>query len=82
MTMRHLFVCTICERDIADFDCRNGRDRHLEPICNYCEGAYADRGPAAGHFMDRRIAIRLSALANALHSKASCIEWEGRYGRA
>lgn len=80
--MKHLFDCAICERSVTDYADRNGRDRHIAPICRSCEGHYSDRGPAAGAFMDRRIACRLSAIANALHGTASSIEWGHRYGRA
>jgi hypothetical protein len=80
--MKHLFNCSICQRDIRDFDFRNGRDRHIAPICRFCEGEYSERAPNAGAFMDRRIACRLSAIAHALHNRASIIDWERRYGRS
>jgi hypothetical protein len=76
-----LFDCAICERPVVDYPFRNGRDRHLAPVCRSCEGHYSDRVPNAGAFMDRRKAAHLSALANALLGAASCREWEMRYGR-
>lgn len=80
--MNHLFVCVICERDVVDYFDRNGRDRPISPICRSCEGHYSDRAPSHGAFMDRRNTVRLSAIANALHGIASCMDWERRYGRA
>lgn len=80
--MMHLFDCVICERDISDYDFRNGRDRHIAPICRGCEKHYSDREPGAGAFMDRRNACRLSAIANALCGTANVKDWERRYGRA
>ena len=80
--MIHLFDCIVCERSVTDYPDRNGRDRHIAPICNNCERGYGDRGPTAGNFMDRRNAVRLSAIANALHNRASCLNWERRHGRA
>lgn len=80
--MQHLFDCVVCERDVVDYDSRSGRDRHIEPICRFCERHYSDRAPIAGAFMDRRLACRLSAIANALQGATSSIEWGRRYGRA
>ena len=80
--MERLFNCVVCRRDIIDFPNRNGRERHIDPICRLCEREYGERVPHAGAFMDRRIAFRLSAIANALHNQAGLMEWESRYGRA
>lgn len=80
--MKHLFDCVICEREICDYDFRNGRERHVAPVCLMCERHYSDRGPQAGSFMDRRLACQVSALSNMLLSKANCLDWERRYGFA
>jgi hypothetical protein len=80
--MERLFDCVICEREVVDYDFRNGRDRHIEPNCRFCEGHYSDKGPGAGAFMDRRMACRLSAIANALLGTANAKDWERRYGRS
>ena len=81
--MEHLFTCAICERRVIDYADRNGRDRHIAPICNYCEDVYGDRGrPTSGAFMDRRNAARLSAISNALSCLAHNKQWSARYGRA
>lgn len=77
---RLLFNCAICQRDIRDYEFRKGRDRHIAPICKYCEGEYGDRAPMAGAFMDRRLAVQVSALANALNSRAHMINWRRLYG--
>jgi len=78
--LEHLFTCVICERDVVDYAIRNGRDKHLAPLCRSCEHHYGDRSPTAGAFMDRRLAVQVAALANALCNKAHCIEWGRRYG--
>ncbi len=77
-----LFVCAICEREIRDWTGRNGRDRHVAPVCRLCEDRWAGAVPKAGAFMDRRKAAQVSALANALNGKAHALDWEARYGRA
>jgi hypothetical protein len=76
-----LFKCQICRHDVFDIP-RNGKDRHLRPICQCCEQSYSDRKPTHGAFMDRRFACQLSALANALSNQAYQIEWSRKYGRA
>lgn len=82
MPWQHLFDCVICGRDVVDFAERNGRDRQLSPICRGCESRYGERAPSSGAFMDRRLAVQVSALANALHGTAGCMEWEAtRYVR-
>lgn len=77
-----LFDCAICRREIVDYRTRNGRDRHIAPVCRSCEGYHSDSAPKAGAFMDRRKATQLSALSNALLGEASCKQWENKYGRA
>jgi len=78
--MELLFTCAICRRDVHDYSCRNGRDRALSPLCRYCEGYYGDTKPGDGAFMDRRVAVQISALANALRSEAGIREWSARHG--
>lgn len=72
-----LFRCAICDREIRDYPGRNGRDRHLAPVCRVCEHYWTERvgKPAGGSFMDRRKAMQITALAEALHSKAASIQW-------
>ena len=79
-----LFCCAICRREIRDYPNRNGRDRHLAPICRLCEGQYNERTgkPKGGSFMDRRKALQINALAECLRGAAYAKQWEGRYGRA
>lgn len=76
--MEHLFTCIVCGRDVSDYRHRNGRDRHIAPLCRGCESYYGDRSPQAGAFMDRRIATRVSALANALCGEAHAKQWSCR----
>ena len=80
MAWQYLFTCIICERDINDLYERDSRDRHIEPVCRYCEGWRGSRVPPAGAFMDRRLTKIVSALADALNGEAHAIEWRGRYG--
>lgn len=82
MMIQHLFSCVICQREIHDYPRRNGRDRHIEPVCRSCEYYQSDRVPKVGAFMDRRRAAQLSALANALLGEVHSRQWEMRYGRA
>lgn len=83
MSYEHLFSCVVCRRDVWDFTFRNGRDRHIAPICNGCErGRYGERAPKAGAFMDRRMAVRVSVLANTLLSEASWKQWRSAHARA
>ena len=79
-----LFVCGICEREVRDWPGRDGRHRNVEPICLRCEHIWTDRigRPQAGAFMDRRKAMHVIALSNALHNEASVKQWEARHGRA
>lgn len=80
--MERLFTCAICRRDVVDYPDRNGRERHLAPLCRFCEGYYGDRKPMAGAFMDRRLAVQISALASALTGEAHSKQWSARHGRA
>jgi hypothetical protein len=77
-----LFLCVICESEVRDYPHRNGRDRHLSPICRYCEGFWTQRvgKPSGGSFMDRRKSMQIFALAEALHSKAAAIQWGAQHG--
>jgi len=76
-----LFRCAICEREVRDYPNRIGRDRHLEPLCLYCEGEWTKgKGKIhVGTFMDRRKAMQIHALSEALISKAYMMQWEARH---
>ena len=79
------FVCAACEQTI-DRRWWSARDRHrdLPPICTPCEHRYTRSvgEPRHGSFMDRRNAMRISALAECLLGTASSMDWSARYGRA
>lgn len=79
-----LFRCAICQRDIRDCPDRNGRDRHLSPICRGRERVWSERigKPTAGAMMDRRKAMQVVALSEALRSEAAAIEWRHKYAGA
>ena len=79
-----LFRCALCERDIKDYPNRNGRDRHLEPVCRLCESMWTEgtAKPKHGAMMDRRKALHVLALSNALHNAAALSQWSASHGRA
>lgn len=79
-----LFVCAICEREVRDYPDRNGRERHLAPLCMRCERTWTERVGKSSHgaFMDRRKSSHILALSNALHNAAAIKQWDARYGRA
>lgn len=79
-----LFRCAICQHDVRDFPNRNGRDRHLSPICRGCERGWSERigKPTSGAMMDRRKTMQVVALSEALRSEASAIEWRHKYASA
>ena len=82
MGERILFTCAICERPVRMWGMNHGRDEQIAPVCRYCEKHYGSRAPQAGAFRDRRKAVQISALAEALSSRARIMQWEGRYVRA
>ncbi len=79
-----LFVCAICEREVRDYAFRVGRDRHLAPVCKLCEHMWTEGTgrPKDGSMMDRRKAMQIIALSNALHNSAALREYEAKHGRA
>jgi hypothetical protein len=77
--MEHLFTCCICGYDVRDYRFRKGRDKHIEPVCRGCEQNYGERTPIAGAFLDRRLAVQIAALANALNCEAHTLHWK-RHG--
>lgn len=84
------FVCAICQRNV---DRRwNPKDANEEfpPICRNCEtlshyGPYGQprhrTRPTAGSFRDRRMALRIGALADALVELAANQKWSKPHGR-
>ena len=79
-----LFRCAICERDIRDYPDRDGRQRHLEPVCRMCVSTWTQGtgSPRDGAMMDRRKARHILALSNALHNAAAVAQWSTTHGRA
>lgn len=75
------FTCAICQRSICMRWPGRGRDAQIAPVCTYCERSYSEgRGkPTAGSFMDRRMVVRVIALAEALHDAAARMQWEPRH---
>jgi hypothetical protein len=79
--MELLFTCAICSRDVTDYPDRNGRDRHLAPLCRRCEQE-GQRVQWAGTFMDRRRLQQISAISDALLGEAHMKIWSHSYGSA
>lgn len=85
------FTCAICQRATAPKIWTTARDRDVAPICYRCEVEYTtvssfprDRRigkPKGGSHMDRRHAMRLCAMAEALSITANQIKWSAKYGR-
>lgn len=78
------FCCAICQRIVDTRWNHVGRDEEVPPICRWCEHEYTDRvgKPVAGSFRDRRDAMRIYALAEALHTAAMRIHWSTEYAAA
>jgi hypothetical protein len=74
-----LFTCAICKRDVRVRDSYGGRYKQLAPICTLCERDFGGPEPLAGSFRDRRRAVQISALSQALHDRAAQKEWSKRY---
>lgn len=77
-----LFQCAICNREVRDWPNRSGRDKHLNPLCRGCEHRYSERTgrPRHGAMLDRRKAMQLLALADALHGEAASQKWNRQHG--
>lgn len=83
MSLRYLFTCAICNRDVAPFGMNRGPDKQVAPVCKYCTEHYAGRSPLqGGSWADRRRAKQIAALSEALSSAAHFKRWEEQHGRA
>ena len=79
--MRHLFTCAVCQRPVECWGFNQGADKQVEPVCRYCEREYGRKTKLPdGSIMDRRKAVQIKALAEALHTEAAHIKWNVRYG--
>lgn len=75
------FDCAICGRHV-DFRWPGAKQSwHIDPLCRYCETTWGPRQKPHGSFKDRRMAVQISALANALESEARAAHYR-RYGYA
>lgn len=81
---REAFFCPICERTIEQNWNFVGPHMTIAPICSICEWRYTERvaRPKAGAFRDRRIAMQIYALAEALHCAAMRIRWKDEHASA
>jgi hypothetical protein len=75
---RRDFTCVVCQRNIEMRWNHLGRNQILPPLCAICESRYSEGigRPAHGAFRDRREAIRIYALAEALHCEAAQKKWK------
>jgi hypothetical protein len=83
------FTCVICEQQECQRWAWRPQDIGIAPICKRCEHAWStcsswngssrDQGKVnAGAFGDRRMARRLFAISEALHTTATRIEWSAK----
>lgn len=88
---REAFTCAICEQQEDRRFAWRPQDVGIAPICKRCEhswstysswnGSSRDQGRVnAGTFGDRRMARRLFAIAEALHTAAIQAEWRAKNG--
>lgn len=78
------FCCVVCLRNVDTRWNYVGRDEEVAPVCRWCERDYSEGmgKPAAGSFRDRRNAVRIYVLAEALHTAAMRIQWSNRHAAA
>lgn len=85
------FVCAICEHPASNRFHWSPRDYERPPICKSCEtvagynwtGAARHRTrPTGGTHRDKREALRIGALADALAQEATSMQWSAKHGRA
>jgi hypothetical protein len=70
------FTCAICQREAnVNWWCRDG----IAPICSYCETHQTPNPRPFGSFMDRRMARRLFAIAQAVDTEARHQIWGRKY---
>lgn len=75
------FTCTICERCVENRFPGPRQTQSFPPVCRYCETQWGSRQPDYGAFKDRRVAVQISAVANALESAARVRHYK-EYGYA
>ena len=85
------YICASCANRVETRWWQpNDRRRALPPLCPSCESKYTQgswphtgiREPKHGAFMDRRNAMRIAALSEALLSAAYSKQWSEKHGRA
>lgn len=85
------FICVICGREASNRFHWSARHYERPPVCKSCETftgyGWAGRArqrtsPSGGTFRDRREALRIGALADAIAEEATRQQWSKRHGRA
>ena len=85
------FTCAICQREVTNRWNYSPRDYERPPVCKSCEtvSGYSWTGavkfrtmPTGGSFRDRREALRIGALADALADEANRQKWSTRHAAA
>ncbi|HEV7340826.1 MAG TPA: hypothetical protein VGN68_04270 [Sphingopyxis sp.] len=83
------FTCAICEREASNRFHWSPRDYERPPVCKSCEsltgyswtGAARRRtAPTGGTARDKRDAMRIGALADAIGQLAARQQWEVQHG--
>jgi|GEM_PF-2082213 len=79
------FICIACKRKVEPVTWTTMRDRDVPPICYRCEVEHTTVSvfpsarfvgkPMGGTHMDRRQAMRLYAMADALETTARQMKW-------
>lgn len=84
------FSCAICGQVATNRWNHSPRDYERPPICKSCENitGYSWNGgvkyrtkPTGGTHRDRREAIRIGAIADAISQEANRQKWSAEYGR-
>lgn len=83
------FTCAICQHENRPTVWTRTSDRDIAPICYRCEVEWTSTGygysnrrvgaPKGGTHMDRRMTLRLYAVAEALDAAAHQLTWSKKY---
>lgn len=64
------FTCAICQRFYENRFPGPRRDWPIPPVCRSCEGYWGGKVAHSGAFKDRRKAVQINALSEAIASAA------------
>lgn len=71
------YTCGICQAAVEMHWNHSGAGGRLPPLCFYCESVYSEGigKPSGGSMRDRRTAMQIAALAEALRCEAARQSW-------